>query len=1109
MEDFHRYIYFYTLDYNGDHTTQSYTLPITPFTFVPIFDDGLTKRYSNQRILWDFGDGTTSESVTATHYFKLPGWYNVKCYVLGTEGQGFVDSYSQNVLVKDFITDTLVLSGLDYKNESGLRYPFTVFRFNSWQAYDALSSVGYTINLNVSGNVAPILDSEKYKIDKWAHLKPFAKFETNLYNPVTDKYEILPVNEIVTDKDKDVELFAKIYNKNIILCKKEDSGSCFAGTSGSKLVYYTDDIPKKDEFNNIVTQSTIYVSFDRSNFKDHDTIYNKYPQNDYPVLNSVFDYNLPSILIEQLFPYENTISSNGIDDDNNQNRIHTFDIYPEKFTGQKIPFIVRLKESSGLASKYNPLLELTLNPTLTNGKIYIELRDSNNDRITEGVTVSANFGILSSEKYGGFFKGYLISDKELRNVHIYAESRPILVERYLVNTRYNIIPEPQADLIHNVIITKQNKIRTVKDTLVTVPELTGIYSACVTCERTKAGPTNWKVWLVDADREKLLKVNPDVIENGQMQLICDNFGLPENSSPSNIASDELRNVWVTLYDSVSTIRINDSTNLIDRVIVPSVANDVIDYENTVTPACVDTDYLNNVWVSYSNELSSFVEKYDTDGNFLMHFTLSSGYQPTEIITDLDLNVWGILKDNITSTEILSSKKDKIFKINANDNSVTYFEASGSLWNLIIDVKNNIWVTKNIKEVITYNTKFNNLSTFKLNSPTPEYNENYISDLEGITCTTDNTILIIDNTNKVIHYFDADVVQFGYNPKSVSLNPVNFSPKRIQDKLNGYGDWNGFKYINKFQHVYPNKQINLVGKSNTFSVFDSTKGQYDVRKINENFDPIAQLNTYKFQDYLLDKGDSVFKMIGATIGTLSSNPTELGKLIYEKISNFTDNVANIDTCNVKALKSMYDMLNENFYTFGNSNLEYPAEITRLVDLFSINFSKLKGSRNKFAENYNNRGYYNDEIVENGGTAIYGINKGKELDFFTSVLTAGRDIIAYEKFSEKYTLINTNLCAASADLHYIDPIKKTYALSAYNPYWGWRLSLPDEYNVNFVPRYYSFYEYLSGYVNTQTEGLINWADKNTTIPENIKTYSEWDEIRRNIINYSLAKGLGVIK
>jgi hypothetical protein len=306
-----------------------------------------------------------------------------------------------------------------------------------------------------------------------------------------------------------------------------------------------------------------------------------------------------------------------------------------------------------------------------------------------------------------------------------------------------------------------------------------------------------------------------------------------------------------------------------------------------------------------------------------------------------------------------------------------------------------------------------------------------------------------------------------------------------------------------------KLKNLQGSSNTFSIYDASIGKYDIRKLNENFDPIEQLNSYRFQDFLLDKGDLVFKLIGTFIGNLSSNPNYLGKLIYERISNFSDNIANIDTCNISVLKSMYHMLDETYYTFGNGEVSYPAELKRLVDIFSIKFSKLKGSRNKFSENFNSRGYYNDQIIENGGTPVYGINKGKELDFFTTVLTAGTNIVAFEKFSETYSLLNTNLSVASAYMAYIDPIQRTYALSGLNSNWGLNLSLEEPINTSLVPRYYSFYEYISGYDDNQTEGIINWSDNQTTIPENITSKEEWDVIKENIINYALAKGLGIIK
>lgn len=268
--------------------------------------------------------------------------------------------------------------------------------------------------------------------------------------------------------------------------------------------------------------------------------------------------------------------------------------------------------------------------------------------------------------------------------------------------------------------------------------------------------------------------------------------------------------------------------------------------------------------------------------------------------------------------------------------------------------------------------------------------------------------------------------------------------------------------------------------------------------------------YRFQDYLKEKSDKLFEdFIGTSIGTLSSNPTELGKLIYEKIANFTDNIANIDTCNVESLQSLYYMMDEDFYTF--TDYKYagiPAEINRLINIFSVKYSKLKGSRNKFDLNFDTKGYFNEEIIRNGGTPIYGINKGKELNFETTVLTAGKAIIAYEKFSQSYKLINTDVLSSNY-INYIDTVNKTYALSTYHQYWGWGLSLPDTYNNIEIPNYYEFYEYIDRYSNEQSEGIINWQSVNTSNLENIESINLWNEVCTETLLYSLAKGLEVIK
>jgi hypothetical protein len=206
--------------------------------------------------------------------------------------------------------------------------------------------------------------------------------------------------------------------------------------------------------------------------------------------------------------------------------------------------------------------------------------------------------------------------------------------------------------------------------------------------------------------------------------------------------------------------------------------------------------------------------------------------------------------------------------------------------------------------------------------------------------------------------------------------------------------------------------------------------------------------------------------------------------------------------------MYDMLGEDFQSYSGVEFSFPAKVGRLVDIFSIPFTKLKGSRNYFTQNFNDRGYYNEEIIKNGGEVLYGFNKGLELNFLTSILTAGNDIVAYEKFSETYSVINTNLLSSNY-INFIDPVEKTYPLSSYHPYWGWGLQLPDTYLATDVSKYYTFYQYIPTPSFEQTEGVINWSDENTTINEYISSVEEWNYIREYMISRALAKGVENIK
>ena len=92
------YTTFDVYDYKNENVLSSYSLEATPFKFVP--DLSL---FPNKDVVWSFGDGTTSKSLTATKYYNFPGVYAVNLLVFDCQNNALVSSYSQNVEVKDYI----------------------------------------------------------------------------------------------------------------------------------------------------------------------------------------------------------------------------------------------------------------------------------------------------------------------------------------------------------------------------------------------------------------------------------------------------------------------------------------------------------------------------------------------------------------------------------------------------------------------------------------------------------------------------------------------------------------------------------------------------------------------------------------------------------------------------------------------------------------------------------------------------------------------------------------------------------------------------------------------------------------------------------------------
>ena len=279
-----------------------------------------------------------------------------------------------------------------------------------------------------------------------------------------------------------------------------------------------------------------------------------------------------------------------------------------------------------------------------------------------------------------------------------------------------------------------------------------------------------------------------------------------------------------------------------------------------------------------------------------------------------------------------------------------------------------------------------------------------------------------------------------------------------------------------------------GMSTPFTINNST-GVNKVAKINENIDYPKVLHSYAKQP-TINQSEFLFnEFFGTIFGTLSSNPNSIGKKIYEKTSNFVSNNSNIDLCNVSNLFSFANMFNLTVdeYTKESLLINYPADLSRLVDIFSIKKSLLFGRRNQAQNNFLNRYNLNantkslsaalKDLIsgkrggQNLGTELYAIQTNSD-GVRSSSLISKKDkyIVARETFSGVFTLVPTDIKTITTE---------TFSLSDFSSDWGWGLSLPSTFtDVQDLSSYYEFYRFNNVVPGRYVGNTINWDDRYQT-------------------------------
>jgi hypothetical protein len=288
-------------------------------------------------------------------------------------------------------------------------------------------------------------------------------------------------------------------------------------------------------------------------------------------------------------------------------------------------------------------------------------------------------------------------------------------------------------------------------------------------------------------------------------------------------------------------------------------------------------------------------------------------------------------------------------------------------------------------------------------------------------------------------------------------------------------------------------------STPFDVYPNT-GVYDIRKINEDNNQTQNYKDLIYQEVLLNNPGFFDNLLGQSVGTNNSSTETLGIRVHEKTANFVSNNTDPDYCNLKALVSMFKALEVDFEDY---NQQFPPSLTRLMDILSVSPSRQMAKNNQFQLNFNDKGFTSK--------TVFGKNKGDYLPFEDTILYTGEQskyILAYEKFSENYTLVNTNILSA-VNVEYKS--SNSYALSSYNDTWGWGLVLPPNTTGIDVLDFYEFFDYDNTVDGTLINDFIDYANSNCTYLESVSSHAQIvdkDGVADNLITYNLLSNCGLI-
>ena len=558
--------------------------------------------------------------------------------------------------------------------------------------------------------------------------------------------------------------------------------------------------------------------------------------------------------------------------------------------------------------------------------------------------------------------------------------------------------------------------------------------------------------------------------------------------PTFLDVDSRDRIWVTYsnYASGFLSKFDQNNNLFFNIVYPLCS----------CPQDIIIDREDNAWVALSNNIWNSlgkIEKRDTNGNLLSSFGPILGVN--EIALDLNQNLW------------FSYSYSRIGKIDNKTGEIYTFSILG-------DSKAPDYFSYGIASPVDVKGSFDgygpDIGITNINQNTDEtLIEGIAFDLRGFLYVVNsiaNQIIVYDTKTNPIKLID----KFYVNPQGFNFwtqyeqGPTQMTNNMWGKSLKAHGDWTGLKWINKFRNTSGTysktitgisvplsfKKIPSVTLADRYSFLASSFYKYietsyqekikvtprrdsggddfgfnlDFYKINENFDLAGYIKSFALTPSLYNSEFLFDTFFPAIYGIYPYNHFDLGIYSYEKISNFVLNHSDVDTCNVKNLYNLAKMIDDETNDY---SLDYPLEIKRIMDVLSINPTRVIGTTKNSAE------YSIGKLLSN-----------------TYSITAGTPIILKTKSLGKYEVVQTGLI-------YDQFIYSLRDLSAF-------LNLSDPWQS-----YYEYYEFIPLKEEIH-ENIIDWRNKQTTFNNNITSIEEWigdEKYIDALFSYNLYHGLNL--